>query len=265
MTRVRKPAVAGTFYPATASELHTLVTRYLSEARHGGPSPKAIIAPHAGYVCSGPIAASAYATLEPLRDTIRTVVLVGPAHRVALRGLAVSGAEEFATPLGPVPVDRDAVVKALALPQVRVLDEAHDQEHSLEVQLPFLQEVLGSFRIVPLVVGSATTEQVAEVIETLWGGRETLIVISSDLSHYHTYDRARKIDAETTKTIEAAIPSLESEQACGCKPLNGLLEVARQRGMRVRALDVRNSGDTLGSRDQVVGYGAFVLDEGADE
>jgi hypothetical protein len=223
-----------------------------------------MIVPHAGYVCSGPVAAWAYKTLEPVRDTIRRVVLLGPAHRAAVRGLAVSAAAEFATPLGNVPVDTDALAAIRELPQVEILDEAHAHEHSLEVQLPFLQAVLGEFRIVPMVVGGASAKAVGEVIDALWGGPETLIVISPGLSHYHPYERARSIDRDTVRIIEALRPSLEAEQACGYKPVNGLLDVARRRGMRVRTLDLRNSGDTIGSRDQVVGYGAFVFDEVAD-
>lgn len=275
MTRVRKPAVAGSFYPASAKDLRALVVQYLEEARksarEGAASaadraPKAIIAPHAGLVCSGPIAASVYRMLEPMRDTITRVVLLGPSHRVPIRGIAVSDVEAFSTPLGPVAVDAEGVAKALDLPQVRRSEEAHEWEHCLEVQLPFLGEVLGtSFRIVPLVVGSATTEEIAQVIEALWGGPETLIVISSDLSHYHPYRTACVVDAETRRTIEALRPVLESEQACGCKAVNGLLDVARRRTMRCRTIDLRNSGDTIGSHEEVVGYGAFAFDERKDD
>jgi AmmeMemoRadiSam system protein B len=188
-------------------------------------------------------------------------VLLGPAHRVAIKGLAVSSADAFMTPLGSVPLDRAAIDRILTLPQVRSADTAHTEEHSLEVHLPFLQEVLEDFQLVPLVVGDATAAEVGEVIDTLWGGPETLIVISSDLSHYHDYDTARRLDRATSKAIEALRPQdIGFDQACGRIPVNGLLEVAKRRGLRVTTLDLCNSGDTAGSRDRVVGYGAWVFE-----
>ena len=258
----RSPAVAGLFYPKVPSDLERDVGRYLEDA--GGPSsqppPKALIAPHAGYRYSGPIAASAYAQVRRAREVVERVVLLGPSHRVALRGLAASSADAFLSPLGPVPVDRAAVERVLRLPQVSVLDAAHEHEHSLEVQLPFLQKVLSEFSLVPLAVGDASAEQVAEVLDELWGGPETLIVVSSDLSHYYDYETARGMDAATSRAIEELRPEgLDSESACGRVPVRGLLLAARRRGLRVRTLDLRNSGDTAGSRDQVVGYGAYVF------
>ena len=262
MATMRAPAVAGSFYPDDAAVLDTQVSGFLAAAKSGGPAPKAVIAPHAGYVYSGAVAATAYARLAAAADTIERVVLIGPAHRLAFRGIAASGAEAFATPLGPVPLDSAAMSRITALPQVSVLDEAHRLEHSLEVQLPFLQKLLGDFRLVPLVAGDATGQQVAEVLEVLWGGPETLIVISSDLSHYLDYDAARAMDAETCKAIEAYRPDdIAREQACGRVPIKGLLEVARRRGMAVATLDMRNSGDTAGPRDRVVGYGAWAFHE----
>jgi AmmeMemoRadiSam system protein B len=262
MAPARPPAVSGTFYPGDAAELRAAVDGYLdaAPAAEPGPPPKALIVPHAGYVYSGPIAAAAYATLRERSATIERVVLAGPAHRVAVRGLATSGADSFRTPLGEVPVDRDAVAEILRLPQVEALDRAHAAEHSLEVQLPFLQRLLRSFRLVPLVVGSATFEEVAEVLDALWGGPETLILISSDLSHYFDYDTARRLDAATTRAIETLDPGgLGRESACGRVPVGGLLVAAGRRGLRVRTLDLRNSGDTAGPRDQVVGYGAYSM------
>ena len=259
--RVRPPAVAGLFYPADPDELADVVRTYLAEAEApAGPPPKAIIAPHAGYVYSGPVAASAYARLAPLHGQVRRVVLVGPAHRVPFRGLAVPAATHFATPLGVVPLDQDAVGALLQLPQVKVLDEAHAAEHSLEVHLPFLQTVLGGFSLVPLVAGDATPEETAEVLDRLWDGPETAVVISSDLSHYHDYDTARRMDSATAQAIASLRPeALGYEDACGRIPVAGLLEVARRRGLEVETLDLRNSGDTAGPRDQVVGYGAWAL------
>jgi MEMO1 family protein len=260
MSLSRRPAVAGLFYPSDPSELKRVVDGYLAEANPEDTPPKALIAPHAGYIYSGSIAARAYATLAPVRATVTRVVLLGPAHRVPVRGLAASSAARFDTPLGPVDLDRKAIDLALMLPQVRLMDEAHALEHSLEVQLPFLQEALDHFSLVPFVVGNASPAEVAEVLELLWDGPETLIVVSSDLSHYYDYATARRLDAATTAAIETLRPQdIGYEQACGRVPVNGLLELARRRGLQARTLDLRNSGDTAGSRDQVVGYGAYVF------
>jgi AmmeMemoRadiSam system protein B len=237
-----------------------MVDGYLAEATAEDTPPKALIAPHAGYIYSGPIAASAYATLAPAHATITRVVLLGPAHRVRVRGLAASSAAQFETPLGAIDLDRDAIELALTLPQVKLMDEAHVLEHSLEVQLPFLQEVLDRFSLAPFVVGDAGADEVAEVLDLLWGGPETLIVISSDLSHYHDYATARRLDAATTLAIESLRPQdIGYDQACGRIPVNGLLALARRRGLHAQTLDLRNSGDTAGPRDQVVGYGAYVF------
>jgi len=260
MSNLRMPAVAGLFYPAEAHALRELIRGYLAQARPDGPPPKALVVPHAGYVYSGPVAASAYARLAPLRDTVNRVVLLGPAHRVGFYGLAASSADAFVTPLGNVPVDREALDRALALPQVRVLDQAHAQEHSLEVHLPFLQECLAQFQVVPLVVGDATAAEVDEVLELLWGGPETLVVISSDLSHYHDYDTARQLDTATSRAIENLRPDdIDYEQACGRVPVTGLLVAARRHALQGRTVDLRSSGDTAGPREQVVGYGAYVF------
>ena len=222
--------------------------------------PKALIAPHAGYVYSGPIAGSAYRQLEAARGHISRVVLIGPAHRVAVDGLATSAARAFDTPLGEVPLDAAGVAAVLKLPFVHVLDQAHASEHSLEVHLPFLQELLGDFALVPLVFGAATPAQVAAALEVLWGGPETLIVVSSDLSHYQDYGTAREMDRQTARAIESlAGDAITEQQACGRVAIQGLLETAVRHGLRARTLDLRNSGDTAGPRDQVVGYGAWAL------
>jgi len=239
------------------------VDRYLAAAPAVVPPPKAIIAPHAGYVYSGPIAGSAYAGWMQERDTIRRVVLLGPSHHVAFPGLVASSAQAFASPLGRVPVDMAALDLARALPQVTTLDEAHRQEHSLEVQLPFLQTVLGEFLLVPLVVRDATAEQVGAVLNALWGGPETCFVISSDLSHYLRYPEAQLADRDTAHAIEALDwAGLKGQQACECRAVRGLLKVAQERGLYGRTVDLCNSGDTAGRRDRVVGYGAFVFIEG---
>ena len=267
MTGIRPPAVAGIFYPGAPTQLSADVRAYLeasAPAALGGVPPKALIVPHAGYVYSGPIAASAYRRLAASAAGISRVVLLGPAHRVPVRGLAAAAAHAFATPLGTVPVDREAVGAALALPQVSESEDAHDLEHSLEVQLPFLQTVLSDFSIVPFAVGEATADQTAGVIDLLWGGPETLIVVSSDLSHYHRYDDARAIDRATADTILALSPTLRDRQACGAAPINGLLAVARRRGLRPELLDLRNSGDTAGDASRVVGYASFAFVQGVE-
>jgi len=260
MSLARPPAVAGRFYPSDPPALKRMVDDYLAKAKVDGPPPKALIAPHAGYIYSGLVAATAYAPLVAARETISQVVLLGPAHRVFVRGLAASSAERFETPLGTVPLDRAAIDRTLTLPQVSISDAAHAEEHSLEVQLPFLQVVLDEFKLVPFVVGDASPEEVAEVLELLWSGPETLIVVSSDLSHYHDYATAHRLDTATSKAIEGLHPEdIGYDQACGRQPVNGLLELARRRGLRAKTLDLRNSGDTSGPRDQVVGYGAYVF------
>ncbi|KAF0193079.1 MAG: putative dioxygenase [Gammaproteobacteria bacterium] len=257
----RNPAVAGMFYPADETTLRSTIAGFLSaHAVLASPVPKAIIVPHAGYIYSGPIAASAYVRVAPAHDSITRVVLLGPAHRVPFRGLAATSADQFITPLGPVAIDQQAIRELLALPQVKVFDDAHALEHSLEVQLPFLQVTLDTFSCIPLVVGDATADEVAEVIERLWGGPETLIVISSDLSHYQDYETARDLDQATTRAIIAMRPEdIHYQHACGRIPVNGLLTVAHAHGMHADAIDLRNSGDTAGPRDQVVGYGAYAF------
>ena len=258
---VRNPAVAGLFYPANAQELRAQVHQFVDPVQASDfPVPKAIIAPHAGYVYSGPIAGSVYARLKKAAGRIRRVILLGPAHRVAVRGLALPSARFFQTPLGSVAIDQDIAETLLALPQVSINDATHEEEHSLEVQLPFLQEVLGDFSLVPMVVGDATATEVAEVLETVWGGEETLVVISSDLSHYLDYDTARALDRQTSDSIESLdYENLGFDQACGRIPVSGLLRVARKKGLHGKTIDLRNSGDTAGSRDRVVGYGAYVF------
>ncbi len=256
----RQPAVAGMFYPDNPGELAATVKHYLQSAPEISGTPKAIIVPHAGYVYSGPVAASAYASLIPLKDRITRVVLLGPSHRVPLLGMASTSADRFLTPLGAIAIDREAINSILQYPQVHTMNEAHTLEHSLEVQLPFLQLTLGDFKLVPVVVGEASADEVATVLNALWGGDETLIVISSDLSHYHDYDTARKMDSRTSAAIEALSPEkIHDDDACGRNPVKGLLEVARQRHLHARTVDLRNSGDTAGPRDQVVGYGAYLF------
>jgi AmmeMemoRadiSam system protein B len=262
MSTVRNPAVAGMFYPADPRELDRMVTAMLAEAPAGGEAPKALIAPHAGYIYSGPVAASVYARLRGARDTIERVVLLGPSHRVGFYGLAVPSTDVFRTPLGDIPIDTARRDQLLELPQVVTMDQAHAMEHSLEVQLPFLQELLTGFLLLPVVVGDAPAQEVAEVLERVWGGPETLIVVSSDLSHYHDYDTARRMDTATSEAIVALQPErLGHEDACGRVPVSGLLLVARSKGLQVEMVDLRNSGDTAGPRDQVVGYGAYAFSE----
>ena len=256
---VRQPAVAGAFYPDDPEILQTVVHNLLQDVDHRDLSPKALIVPHAGYIYSGPIAASAYHLLEPYRKKIRRVVLLGPSHQVPFEGLATPDAECFNTPLGNVPVDVATMRNLSRFSQIQALSSAHANEHSLEVQLPFLQTCLDDFSLVPLVVGHASPLVVAEVIDFLWGQEDTLIVISSDLSHYHDYEEAQRRDNLTVKAIEQLSTDLTGGQACGCSPINGMLKVAQRRGMEVFTLDIRNSGDTAGDKRRVVGYGAFAI------
>ncbi len=285
---VRAAAVAGTFYPRQAGELRRAVEAHLAAASAAGASGaerptrkspedgsttaaagarparvKAVIAPHAGYVYSGPTAGYSFARLRG-EPGVRRVVIIGPAHRVPVRGVALPGSEAFETPLGVVPVDEELASRIAGLGPVTVSRAAHAPEHSLEVELPFLQVALEEgFTVLPLVVGAARGEEVAQVLETVWGGDETRVVISSDLSHYHDYETARRLDGRTAEQILGLDARLSHDQACGATPVNGLLVAARGRGMEPRLLDLRNSGDTAGDRRQVVGYGAFAFLEAA--
>ncbi len=264
MYRVRPAAVAGAFYPGDPRQLADDLDEMLGGVESIEPRfgfPKALIVPHAGYIYSGPMAARAYDELGPARGVVTRVVLLGPVHRVPVRGLALPDADAFETPLGRVPVDAQAAQQLAGLAQVVISGPAHAMEHSLEVQLPFLQRVLGQFSLVPFAVGDASAQQVAQVAERLWGGRETLFVVSTDLSHYHAYEESRRIDAATAAQIEAFATDIDHEQACGATPLNGVLRVARAKGLAMRRLGVCNSGDTAGGKGRVVGYGAFALDE----
>ena len=266
MDPLRPAAVAGMFYPAAPRELAWEVDNMLGHSAGSGPVPgfpKALIVPHAGYIYSGSVAAEAYDRLRSARGIVRRVVLLGPCHRVPVHGLALPDAAAFDTPLGRVPIDREAVESLAGLPQVVVNSAVHAEEHALEVQLPFLQRVLGEFSLVPLAVGAATPSQVAEVIEKLWGGEETLIVISSDLSHYHDYDEACAIDRGTARAILDFSTDIDHEQACGATPVAGLLLAAKRHGLSAELLDLRNSGDTAGGHARVVGYGSFAFWDGA--
>ena len=264
MDAVRPAAVAGMFYPGDAPSLAAEVDELLGGVAHFEPRlgfPKALVVPHAGYIYSGPVAASAYDELGPARGVVKRVVLLGPVHRVPVRGLALPGASAFDTPLGRIPVDEEALRSLAGLRQVSTSAPAHALEHSLEVQLPFLQKVLGAFSLVPLAVGTASAGEVAEVLERLWGGIETLVVISTDLSHYHRYQEARAIDGRTTERIARLATDLDHDEACGATPLNGLLLLARQKKLDVSLLAACNSGDTAGGKDRVVGYSAFAVRE----
>lgn len=265
MDRVRPAAVAGTFYPAQKKTLANDVRALLAAARHTGLDgfPKAMVVPHAGYVYSGEVAAAAYAALSEGGKHIRRVVLLGPAHRVPVNGLALPGVTAFATPLGTVELDQEAVASLSGMQQVVTSAAAHAAEHSLEVQLPFLQTVLRDFRLVPLLAGSASAEDVVEVIERLWGGPETLILVSSDLSHFLDYEQACAIDSETVERILSLKPLDDYRQACGAVPINGLLLAARRHHLRPSLITLCNSGDTAGDRRRVVGYASVAFLEAA--
>lgn len=264
-TTIRPPAVAGRFYPGQAESLASTVGRLLADARQARvppPPPKALIVPHAGYVYSGSTAAAGYATLDPVRDQVTRVVLLGPAHHVWFAGLALAGSDEFETPLGRVAVDPGAEAALAGLPQVITHSGAHAHEHSLEVQLPFLQQVLGAFSLVPLAVGDASPRQVAEALEALWGGPETLVVVSSDLSHYLPYASAQRIDRDTVQHILDLDWPITDRSACGARGVNGLLVAATERGLRPHLISMCNSGDTAGDRSRVVGYAAIAFGGG---
>jgi AmmeMemoRadiSam system protein B len=263
MYTIRQPAVAGAFYPGNkqvlANDIGTFLNATILDTDQA--SPKAIIVPHAGYIYSGQTAARAYARLAPNRKTIKRVILLGPVHRVPVRGLALPGVDAFATPLGEIELDQSAIASLTNLNQVVVSHAAHELEHSLEVQLPFLQTVLDDFKLVPLAVGDATPAEVAEVLDTIWGGPETLIVISSDLSHFLSYEVAQRVDKETVQNILSMKDTLTHNQACGCTPVNGLVVAARRRHMKPILLDLCNSGDTAGDKSRVVGYASFIFTE----
>ncbi len=260
MPTIREPAVAGLFYPNNAKVLQELLNDILNNAPARNITPRAIIVPHAGYIYSGEIAASAYKLLEPLREKIRRVVLLGPTHRVAVHGCAVSSADYFRTPLGDIAIDTDAVQALLKNPNVQLSDMAHQDEHSLEVHLPFLQTVLDEFSLVPIAVGDMTSSAVEEVLDLFWDDPATFFVISSDLSHFHDYKTAQEIDQQTTTAIEQLqFGTITGEMACGTYPVNGLLKFAKKHNLHCKTLDLRNSGDTEGDKNRVVGYGAYAF------
>lgn len=257
---IRQAAVAGTFYPGDPKQLHHSVCELLEHAENSDIIPKALIVPHAGYIYSGAIAASVYCLLKKLKDKITRVILIGPSHRVAFKGLACTQADQFMTPLGTVNVDTDLIKEIMRFSGVNYLEQAHSYEHCLEVQLPFLQEVLSDFTIVPIVTGDASPSLVSEVLSCLWGGDETLVVISSDLSHYHQYEVAKKKDAKTSQQIEKLqFKNLSHDAACGKVAISGLLKYLRDHKLKIKTLDLKNSGDTAGDKDRVVGYGAYVV------
>lgn len=260
MTGTRKPAVAGMFYPERPAELNAVIASCLDQGRDDPRRPLALIVPHAGLIYSGPVAGAAYRLLRPYRETIKRVVMIGPAHRVAVIGVAAPSVDAFSTPLGEVPLDRALIDELLELPGMVVSDEAHRREHCLEVQLPFLQTVLDDFTLVPLVVGHTDAGVVGGVLQhARRTDSSTLLLVSSDLSHYLSYDRACRVDRDTADRVLARRHDLVGEQACGAYAINGLMYLAEEAGWRVELVDLRNSGDTAGTRDRVVGYGAFAL------
>src|SRR5438552_1486729 len=259
---VRPPAVASLFYPGDARTLAEEVSSYLDQTEEAPLAPgfpKAVIVPHAGFIYSGPVAASAYDLLRPARGIVRRVVILGPCHRVPVHGLALPRAKAFETPLGRIPLDEEAIASIRGLPQVVESAATHAEEHALEVQLPFLQKVLGGFSLVPLVVGDVAPEKVADALERIWGGPETLIVISSDLSHYHSYESAQRIDGATVRAILGFDAGISHEQACGSTPVAGMLIAGKRKGLAAKLLDCRNSGDTAGDKSRVLGNACCAL------
>ena len=263
METIRHPAVAGMFYPSDSVELQNQVQGFLRTAKPAKHIPKAIIAPHAGYIYSGAIAGSAYAPLDEISDRFDRVILLGPCHREYVSGIAASTATAFNTPLGEVLLDQAGIRSIVEkFDFVDYSDRAHKLEHSLEVQLPFLQSILKDFSLLPFAVGGATPEQVEALLDQVWLEASQLVVVSSDLSHYLDYSKAQEIDGYTTQKIENLDPTgLSPEHACGQRPVCGLLRYASKHGLKCEVVDVRNSGDTAGTRDQVVGYGAYLFYE----
>lgn len=257
--RIREPAVAGVFYPDEPRRLSHLVAQLMDENPRRGEAPRALVVPHAGLVYSGPVAAHAYNLLKPWCDRYSRVLLLGPNHRVPLASMAVPSVDSFRTPLGDIALDTDTIAHWVEQGLFEYNDEPHRLEHCLEVQLPFLLSLRTDWKLIPVVVGQVKTEVVARLVGEGLNDPSTLVIISSDLSHYHSYERAQSIDTATSARIEHLEPSLEPQLACGCYALNGLLAAARERGLSIERLDLRNSGDTAGPRDQVVGYGAYAL------
>lgn len=257
METIRTPAVAGSFYPSNKAVLQQTIQTLLTQVPPIVAIPKAIIVPHAGYIYSGSVAATAYKAL--VKANISKVILLGPSHRVAMSSLAISPAKSFATPLGNIALDLEAIAKIKDLPQVIFSEQAHILEHSLEVQLPFLIETLGlDFTLVPITIGQVTPNVVATVLEALWGDNKTLIVVSSDLSHYLPYRICQDLDEKTAYAIEHfQEQAILYEQACGGVGIRGLLLAAKKHKLSIQRLALLNSGDTAGSKDKVVGYGAW--------
>ena len=278
MYTIRPAAVAGRFYAGhsqtLAETIHTLLSNVaniqpqleskVTSATHSLP-PKAIVVPHAGYIYSGQTAALAYAQLTEWKNTIKRVILLGPVHLVPVRGLALPEVDAFTTPLGEIKLDKAAIATIAGMKQVVISYPAHAQEHSLEVQLPFLQTILDDFKLVPLAVGDATPAEVADVLDILWGGSETIIVVSSDLSHFLPYTAAKVVDKSTVKTILNMQETLTHHQACGSTPVNGLILAAKRHHLQPMLLDLCNSGDTAGDKSRVVGYASFAFMEAADD
>ncbi len=255
---VRQPAVAGMFYPQDRLILEQTIKQFIAQAEQYNPPPKALIVPHAGYIYSGYTAAQAYASLQSKSATIKKIVLLGPAHTMYFKGIAYDPATYVATPLGDIEQDTGLLAKISSLPYVYSLPQAHQKEHCLEVQWPFCQVLFNQFTLLSLVVGETEPEQVAELLELVWGGDETLIIISSDLSHYLAYNEAQKEDTQTCLAISTLnFESLIHHNACGFYPLRGFLHYARQHQLCGRLVDLRNSGDTAGSKERVVGYSSY--------
>lgn len=257
MHKIKKPAVAGAFYPDEPDILNNMVEHLFDAITWAGSSPKAIIAPHAGYIYSGIAAACAYQCLE-MMPYIKNIILVGPSHYIAFNGVAYSDYDTFITPLGELFVNTNLIQQIAKLPATQHFNDAFSREHCLEVQFPFLQKKLNEFTIVPLLVSGANKQTVASVLEALWGDKETLVIISSDLSHYHDYLTAQQLDSETSQAIvNLDADNIKEDSACGRIAIRGLLHLAKQKKMQAKKILQINSGDTAGDKQRVVGYGAY--------
>ena len=261
MEKIKQADVAGMFYPGEEASLRQMVDGFIQKALSFDLRPRAIIAPHAGYIYSGSIAGTAYKTIAAVRDQIENVIIMSPAHRFYLRGIALHMADAFATPLGNIPVNIGIVKKIKQFSSVQWEERSFIQEHGLETHLPFIQRAFKpGIKIVPMIVGECQESEVAEILESVWEDPRNFVIISSDLSHFHSYADAKKLDRNTVDLIQNLdSQSLDTEFACGHYPICGLLNLARNRKLKIKALDIRSSGDTAGSKESVVGYGSFAV------
>lgn len=258
-TEFRKPTVAGLFYPSETDNLSKLITDLLNQ-KPPVSFTKMLIVPHAAYQYIGEILAQSYLHLFSRSQQIKTVVLLTPSHHIKFNGIAITSKDCYLTPFGEVIIDSDAMMTLLNFPQVVMFDDAHIKEHSIEIHLPFLQTILPSFSLVPLIIGETNSYNILEILEKLWEQEETLIIASMNLSHYQTYNIAQELDQRTSQAIESLHwQSLQTNQICNIHLISSLLQLAHQKSLTPKTIKVCNSGDLTGIKNRVVGYGAFIF------